>query len=175
MHIFVVRSRLKLTGKSITCTQVSRSIDNYLRAVYSDTTQLNSTELNWTQLNSTEFNWTQLAQLNSVQPSQSRFCLWLHDLQTESTVVHAVELSSVEFSWVELSCVAINTPLDDWHGPDRRIACRCPAERRRHRRGTTALRPASDLDTVAGIHTPPAQRSASLPPSTVTTRTNHNG
>jgi len=40
--------------------------------------------------------------LNSVQPSQSCFCLWRHDLQTESTVVHAVELSSVEFSWVEL-------------------------------------------------------------------------
>jgi len=28
MHIFVVRSRLKLTGKSITCTQVSQSIDD---------------------------------------------------------------------------------------------------------------------------------------------------
>ena len=58
-----------------------------LRGVYSDTTQLN---------------WTQLTQLNSVQPSQSCFCLWRHDLQTESTVVYAVELSSVEFSWVEL-------------------------------------------------------------------------
>ena len=32
-----------------------------------------------------------------VQPSQSCFCLWRHDLQTASTVVHAVELS-----WVEL-------------------------------------------------------------------------
>jgi len=63
-----------------------------LRGVYSDTTQLN---------------WTQLTQLNSVQPSQSCFCLWRHDLQTESTVVHAVELSSVE-----LSCVAINGPLE---------------------------------------------------------------
>jgi len=52
-----------------------------LRDVYSDTTQLN---------------WTQLTQMNSVQPSQSCFCLWRHDLQTESTVVHAVELSSVE-------------------------------------------------------------------------------
>jgi len=41
-----------------------------LRGVYSDTTQLNS---------------TQLTQLNSVQPSQSCFCLWRHDLQTEST------------------------------------------------------------------------------------------
>jgi len=50
--------------------------------------------------NSTQLNWTQLTQLNSVQPSQSCFCLWRHDLQTESTVVHAVELSSVEFSWV---------------------------------------------------------------------------
>ena len=44
----------------------------------------------------TQLNWTQLTQLNSVQPSQSCFCLWRHDLQTESTVVHAVELSSVE-------------------------------------------------------------------------------
>jgi len=43
----------------------------------------------------TQLNWTQLTQLNSVQPSQSCFCLWRHDLQTESTVVHAVELSSV--------------------------------------------------------------------------------
>jgi len=50
--------------------------------------------------NSTQLNWTQLTQLNSVQPSQSCFCLWRHDLQTESTVVHAVELSSVELSWV---------------------------------------------------------------------------
>jgi len=44
----------------------------------------------------TQLNWTQLTQLNSVQPSQSCFCLWRHDLQTESIVVHAVELSSVE-------------------------------------------------------------------------------
>ena len=58
----------------------------------------------------TQLNWTQLTQLNSVQPSQSCFCLWRHDLQTESTVVHAVELSSVE-----LSCVAINGPLDKRH------------------------------------------------------------
>ena len=49
-----------------------------------------------TQLNATQLSWTQLTQLNSVQLSQSCFCLWHHDLQTESTVVHAVELSSVE-------------------------------------------------------------------------------
>jgi len=55
------------------------------RGVYSDTTQLN---------------WTQLTQLNSVQPSQSCFCLWRHDLQTEATVVHAVELCWVELRWV---------------------------------------------------------------------------
>jgi len=67
------------------------NVTTYLRGVYSNTTQLNS---------------TQLTQLNSVQPSQSCFCLWRHDLQTKSTVVQAVELSSVE-----LSCVAINTPL----------------------------------------------------------------
>jgi len=48
-----------------------------------------------TQLNSTPLNWTQLTQLNSVQPTQSCCCLWRHDLQTESTVVHAVELSWV--------------------------------------------------------------------------------
>ena len=66
--------------------------ENVLRGVYSDTTQLNS---------------TQRTQLNSVQPSQSCFCLWRHDLQTESTVVHAVELSSVELSWV----VSLQTPL----------------------------------------------------------------
>ena len=70
----------------------------------------------------TQLNWTQLTQLNSVQPSQSCFCLWRHDLQTESTgslrsligdscsrcervdnsTSSWVELSSVEFSWVEL-------------------------------------------------------------------------
>jgi len=33
----------------------------------------------------TRLNWTQLTQLNSEQPSQSCFCLWRHDLQTEST------------------------------------------------------------------------------------------
>ena len=30
MHIFFVRNRLKLSGKLITCTQVSQSIDNNL-------------------------------------------------------------------------------------------------------------------------------------------------
>ena len=33
----------------------------------------------------TQLNSTQLTQLNRVQPSQSCFCLWRHDLQTEST------------------------------------------------------------------------------------------
>ena len=33
----------------------------------------------------TQLNSTQLTLLNSVQPSQSCFCLWRHDLQTEST------------------------------------------------------------------------------------------
>jgi len=33
----------------------------------------------------TQLNSTQLTQLNSVQPSQSCFCLWRHNLQTEST------------------------------------------------------------------------------------------
>jgi len=33
----------------------------------------------------TQLNSTQLTQLNSVKPSQSCFCLWRHDLQTEST------------------------------------------------------------------------------------------
>jgi len=46
----------------ITCDVTS----DWLRGVYSDTTQL-------TQLN------------NSVQPNQSCFCLWRHNLQTEST------------------------------------------------------------------------------------------
>jgi len=69
----------------------SGAVIRALRGVYSDTTQLNSTQLKW----------TQLTQLNSVQPSQSCFCLVRHDLQTESTVVHTVELSSTEFSWVE--------------------------------------------------------------------------
>ena len=80
-----------------------------LRDVYSDTTQLN---------------WTQLTQLNSVQPSQSCFCLWRHDLQTESTgslssligdscsrciTLWTCRQLDVELSWVEF--VAINGPL----------------------------------------------------------------
>ena len=48
--------------------------------VHSDTTQLNSTDP------------------VEQRTSQSCFCLWRHDLQTESTVVHAVELISVELS-----------------------------------------------------------------------------
>ena len=58
---------------------------SFERGVYSDTTQLNSTD-----------------PVEQRTASQSCFCLWRHDLQTESTVVHAVELSSVEFNWVEL-------------------------------------------------------------------------
>ena len=64
----------------------------------------------------TQLNWTQLTQLNSVQPSQSCFCLWRHDLQTESPVAHAVELS-----WVELCLykrafrdVCVTHPLRRW-------------------------------------------------------------
>jgi len=43
-----------------------------LRGVYSDTTQLNSTEHNWP-------SWT------AYTAKQSCFCLWRNDLQTEST------------------------------------------------------------------------------------------
>ena len=69
----------------------------------------------------TRLNWTQLTHLNSVEPSQSCFCLWRHDLQTESTGslrsligdscsrCERVDNSTsswvhrwVEFSWVEL-------------------------------------------------------------------------
>jgi len=52
-----------------------------------------------TQLNSTRLNLTDPVE-QRIQPSQSCFCLWRHNLQTELTVVHAVELSSVELSWV---------------------------------------------------------------------------
>ena len=38
-----------------------------------------------TQLNATQLSWTQLTQLNSVQLSQSCFCIRRQDLQTEST------------------------------------------------------------------------------------------
>ena len=47
----------------------------------------------------TQLNSTQLTQLNSVQPSQSCFCLWRHDLQTEST---GSLRSLIDLSWVEL-------------------------------------------------------------------------
>ena len=67
-----------------------------LKPVYSDTTQLNSTD-----------------PVEQRTASQSCFCLWRHNLQTESTGSLLlftlwtcrqldVELSSAEFSWVEL-------------------------------------------------------------------------
>jgi len=68
-----------------------------------------------TQLNSTQLNWTQLTQLNSVQPSQSCFCLWRHDLQTESTgslrsligdsCSRCERVDNSTSSWVQLSWV----------------------------------------------------------------------
>ena len=69
-----------------------------LRGVYSDTTQLN---------------WTQLNQLNSVQPSQSCF---VYDVMTYKLsqllfTLWTCRQLDVELSSVELSCVAINTPL----------------------------------------------------------------
>ena len=70
--------------------------------------QVSSTEMTKGVFIATQLNWTQLTQLNSVQPSQSCFCLWRHDPQTESTVVHTVNVWTtrrrVQFSWVELCC-----------------------------------------------------------------------
>jgi len=58
---------------------------------FADETQLKSMS-SWVELCryrqvsiATQRNSTQLTQLNSIQPSQSCFCLWHHDLQTEST------------------------------------------------------------------------------------------
>ena len=91
------------TSSKVTCLRSYTNARYLLTACKTPKGVFIATQLNSTQL--IELNWTQLTQLNSVQPSQSCFCLWRHDLQTESTVVHAVELNSVEFS-----CVAINTP-----------------------------------------------------------------
>ena len=58
---------------------------------FADATQINSTSsgvelCRYRRVSvATQLNSTQLDQLNSVQPSQSCFCLWRHDLQTEST------------------------------------------------------------------------------------------
>ena len=67
----------------------------------------------------TQLNSTQLTQLNSVQPSQSCFCLWRHDLQTESTwslrsligdsCWRCERVDNSTSSGVELSCVTIDT------------------------------------------------------------------
>jgi len=67
-----------------------------LVGVYSDTTQLN-----WTQLNSTRQREQQLTQFVG------------RDVINKNTTDLAVRCStrSVELSWVELSCLAINTPL----------------------------------------------------------------
>ena len=66
----------------------------------------------------TQLNSTQLTQLNSVQPSQSRFCLWRHDLQTEST---GSLRSLIGDSWVELSCVAIDSSPIQLNSTRRRV------------------------------------------------------
>jgi len=58
--------------------------------VYSDTTQLNSTELDWTQLDSVNSALTQFVG---------------RDVINKNTTVQLGQLDSVE-----LSCVAINTP-----------------------------------------------------------------
>jgi len=65
----------------------------------------------------TQLNWTQLTQLNSVQPSQSCFCLWRHDLQTESTgslrsligdsCSRCERVDNSTLCWVELSCIGV--------------------------------------------------------------------
>jgi len=72
-----------------------RSFINPLRGVYSDTIQLNSTELNWP-------SWTAYT-AKSVMffITTSRPTNWVNCSRCR-----------VEFSWVELSCVAINGPLD---------------------------------------------------------------
>ena len=62
-----------------------------LRGVYSDTTQLNSTELNWPC-------WTAYSQVSRV---------FVYDVMTYKLSQLLFTLSS----WVELSCIAINTPL----------------------------------------------------------------
>jgi len=64
----------------------------------------------------TQLNSTQLTQLNSVQPSQSCFCLW------PTNWVNCCSRCRVEFSWVQLSwVVSLQTGLnaaqevgDDW-------------------------------------------------------------
>ena len=84
------------------------AIDTLGEGVYSDTTQLNSTDP------------VEQRTANQREASQSCFCLWRHDLQTESTgllrlfiagdtVVHAVNVSTTRRR-VELSWVAINGP-----------------------------------------------------------------
>ena len=91
----VSRSSVVLSQAATVCYRMR--IGN--RTKLTNGTIFNDLELSWVTKGvfiATQLNWTQLTQLNNVQPSQSCFCLWRHDLQTESTVVHAVELSSVE-------------------------------------------------------------------------------
>ena len=67
-----------------------------LRPVYSDTTQLN---------------WTQLRSMNERSDPVDSVCRsWRHKQNTTDLAVRC-STGSVEFSWIELSCVAINTPL----------------------------------------------------------------
>ena len=75
-----------------------------LSPVYSDTT-----ELNWTQLDSVNNSWLTDSVCRSWRHKQKHD--WLGC--TLFNWVSWVQLSSVQFGSVELSCVAINTPLDE--------------------------------------------------------------
>ena len=75
-----------LMTRSISCTLSVVLICQFLRGVYSYTTQLNSTD----------------PVEQRIAKSVVFLFMTVYDLQTESTVVHAIEFSSVQFSWVEL-------------------------------------------------------------------------
>jgi len=69
------------------------TLNDILKGVYSDTTQLNWTELNWP-------SWTAYSQVSRV---------FVYDVTTYKLSQLLFTLSS----WVQLSCVAINGPLDN--------------------------------------------------------------
>jgi len=96
---FLISLALFLRSRAMTVVSVTFSlncaVETDLRPVYSDTTQLNSTELSSTA-------WTTV---NSV-------CrLWRHKQNHDWLGCIRCSTGSVKFSRVELSCVAINNPL----------------------------------------------------------------
>jgi len=87
--------------RSVCCfsSVFTRRHQSTLRGVYSDTTQLDSTQLNWT---------------DPDEQRTAKSVVFLFMTSWSTNWVNYCSRCRVEFSWVQLCCVAINTPLHWW-------------------------------------------------------------